>query len=55
MHATVRRNEAEVGTSTEGLGPETRQAIVRDLLAFEGFRSGSANRWMTKSGSWAPG
>jgi hypothetical protein len=49
MHATVRRNEAGVGTSTEGL----RQAVVRDLLAFEGFRS--ANRWMTKSGSWAPG
>ena len=53
MHATVRRSEAGVSTSTEGLRPETRQAVVRDLLAFEGFRS--ANRWMTKSGSWAPG
>ena len=53
MQATVRRNECVVGNWTDGLSRETGQAVVRDLLAFEGFRS--ANRWMTKSGSWAPG
>ena len=43
MHATVRRNEAVVGNWTDGLSLETRQAAVRGLLDFEGFRS--PNRW----------
>ena len=39
MHATVRRNQAVVGKWTDRLSRETGEAVVRDLLAFEGFRS----------------
>ena len=53
MHATSRRNETVVGRWTDELNPETRQAVVRDLLEFEGFRS--PNTWMRQPGSWAPG
>jgi hypothetical protein len=53
MHATVRRNEGVVGKWTDGLSRETGQAVVRDQLEFEGFRS--HDRWMRQPGSWSPG
>ena len=53
MQATVRRNEAVVGNWTDGLSRETGQAVVSDLLQFEGFRS--HDNWMRRPGSWAPG
>ncbi len=53
MHATVRRNEGVVGKWTDGLSRETGQAVVRDMLDFEGFRS--QDRWMRQPGSWSPG
>jgi hypothetical protein len=49
MHATVRRNKAVVRNWTDGLSPERRQAAVRGLLDFEGFRS--PNRWTDPSPS----
>jgi hypothetical protein len=53
MQATVRRNDAVAGKRTYGLSRETGQAVVRDLLQFEGFRS--HDNWMRRPGSWAPG
>ena len=53
MQATVRRNDAVAGKRTDGLSRETGQAVVRDLLQFEGFRS--HDNWMRRPGSWAPG
>jgi len=53
MHATVRRNEAVVGKWTDGLTRATGEAVVRDLLQFEGFRS--HDNWMRLPGSWSPG
>jgi hypothetical protein len=52
MQATVRRNECVVGNWTDGLSRETGQAVVRDLLQFEGFRS---HDWARPAGSWSPG
>ena len=53
MQATVRRNDAVAGKRTDGLSRETGQAVVRDLLQFEGFRS--HDNWMRRPGSWSPG
>jgi hypothetical protein len=53
MHATVRRNEGVAGNWTDGLSRETGQAVVRDLLQFEGFRS--HDNWMRQPRSWSPG
>ena len=53
MHATVRRNEGVVTNWTDGLSREAREAVVRDLLEFEGFRS--HERWIRRPGSWSPG
>ena len=53
MQATVRRNEGVVGNWTHRLSRETGEAVVRDLLEFEGFRS--HDRWMRRPGSWSPG
>jgi hypothetical protein len=53
MHATVRRNETVVGKWTDGLSRETGQALVRDLLDFEGFTN--HDRWTRRPGSWLPG
>ena len=53
MQATVRRNQGVVGKRTDGLSRETGQAVVRDLLQFEEFRS--HDRWMRQPGSWSPG
>lgn len=53
MQATVRRNEGVVGKWTDGLSRETGEAVVRDLLEFEGFRSYDA--WRMKRPSWSPG
>ena len=39
MHATVRRNEGVATKWTDGLSREAGEAVVRDLLEFEGFRS----------------
>ena len=44
MHATVPRNEGVAGNWTDGLSRETGEAVVRDLLEFEGFRS--HDRWI---------
>ncbi len=54
MHATVRRNEGVVGNWSDGLSRETGEAVVRDLLEFEGFRS--PERWSMKRPEWwSPG
>ena len=53
MQATVRRNEGVVGNWTDGLSRETGEAVVRDLLEFEGFRS--YDTWMRQPGSGSPG
>ena len=53
MHVTVRRNEAVAGNRIDGLSRETGEAVVRDLLQFEGFRS--HDNWMGRPGSWLPG
>jgi hypothetical protein len=53
MHATVRRNEGVVTNWTDGLSRETGEAIVRDLLQFEGFTSHDG--WMRQPRSWSPG
>jgi hypothetical protein len=53
MHATVQRYEGVVGKWTDGLSRETGEAVVRDLLRFEGLRS--HDRWMRRPGSWSPG
>jgi len=45
MQGTVRRNEDVVGKWTDGLSRETGDAIIRDVLEFEGFRS--HDRWMS--------
>ena len=37
----------------DGLSRETGEAVVRDLLQFEGFRS--HDNWMRRPGSWSPG
>ena len=52
MHATVRLNEDVVGNWTDGLGRETGEAVVRDLLEFEGFRS--HDRWVRQQGANPP-
>ena len=52
MQATVRHNECAVGNWTDGLSRETGQAVVRDLLQFEGFGS---HDWARPTGSWSPG
>jgi hypothetical protein len=52
MQATVSRNECVVGEWTDELSRETGQAVVRDLLQFEGFRSHDGIR---RPGSWSPG
>jgi hypothetical protein len=52
MHAIVRRNETVV-TKWPRLSREAGQALVRDLLDFEGFTSHA--RWMRRPGSWLPG
>ena len=52
MHATVRLNEGVVGNWTDGLGRETGEAVVRDLLEFEGFRS--HDKWMRQQGANPP-
>lgn len=49
MQATVSRNQGVVGKWTDGLSRETGQAVVRDLLHFEGFRS--HGNWMRRPGS----
>jgi hypothetical protein len=49
MQAPVRRNEGVVGKWTDGLSRETGEAVVRDLLEFEGF--GSHDNWMRQAGS----
>ena len=51
MHATVRRNRGVVGNWTGGLSREAGEAVVRDLLAFEGFRS--HERWRMKRPGWS--
>ena len=53
MHATVPRYEGVV-TKWSGLSRGAGEAVVRDLLAFEGFRSQESWR-MKRSGSWSPG
>ena len=53
MHATVRRTVGVVGNWTDGLSRETGQAVVCDLLQFEGFRS--HDNWTRQPGSWPPG
>jgi hypothetical protein len=53
MHATVRRNEAAARKRADGLSRATGEAVVRDLLQFEGFRS--HDNWMRRPGSWSPG
>ena len=53
MQATVSRNKGVVGNWTDGLSRETGQAVVRDLLQFEGFRS--HDTWTRQPGSWSPG
>ncbi len=53
MYTTVRRNEGVVGKWTDGLSRQTGQAVARDLLDFEGFRS--HRRWMRQPRSWSPG
>jgi hypothetical protein len=53
MYATVRRNEVAGGKWTDGLSRKTGEAVVRDLLQFEGFRS--HDNWMRRPGSWSPG
>ena len=53
MHATSHRNKG-VGTKRiDGLSQETGEAVVRDLLEFERFRS--YDRWRMKRPSWSPG
>ena len=52
MHATVRRNRGVVGNWTDGLSREAGEAVVRDLLAFEGFRS---HERMKRPGWSSPG
>jgi len=49
MHTTVHRYEGVVGKSADGLSREAGEAVVRDLLEFEGFRS--HDRWMRQPGS----
>jgi hypothetical protein len=44
MHATVDRSEGGVTKWTDGLSREAGEAIVRDLLEFEGFRSRDRGR-----------
>ena len=53
MHATIRRNEGVDTERIDGLSHETREAGVRDLLEFEGFRS--YDTWRMKRPSWSPG
>ena len=53
MYTTVRRNEVAAGKWTDGLSRKTGEAVVRDLLQFEGFRS--HDNWMRRPGSWSPG
>ena len=53
MHATVGRNEGVAGKWTDGLSRATGEAVVRDLLQFEGFRN--HGNWMRRAGSWSPG
>jgi hypothetical protein len=52
MHATVRRNQG-VATKWPRLSREAGEAVVRDLLEFEGFRSHDG--WMRRPASWSPG
>jgi hypothetical protein len=52
MHATVRRTEG-VASQWPRLSREAGEAVVRDLLQFEGFRS--HDNWRRRPGSWSPG
>jgi hypothetical protein len=53
MHTTVHRYEGVVGKWADGLSREAGEAVVRDLLEFEGFTS--HDRWVRHLGSWSPG
>ena len=53
MHATLHRSEGVLSKWT-GLSREAGEAIARDLLEFEGFRSQESWR-MRRQGSWSPG
>jgi hypothetical protein len=53
MHATIHRNEGVETKRIDGLRHETREAGVRDMLEFEGFRSYAT--WRMKRPSWSPG
>jgi len=50
MHATIHRNEGVDTKRIDGLSHETGEAVVRDLLDFEGFRS--YDTWRMKRPSW---
>lgn len=50
MHTTIRRYEGIVSKRPDGLSRQAaREAVVRDLLQFEGFRS--HDNWMRRPGS----
>ena len=54
MQATVGRYGGVATKWTDGLSREAGEAVVRDLLEFEGFRSHESWR-VRRPGSWSPG
>ncbi len=53
MHATISRKEGVDTNWIDGLSHGASEAVVRDLLEFEGFRS--QDTWRMNRPSWSPG